>query len=285
MTTPRLLFLIPYFGRWPFWLPFFLQSCRFNPDVQWLFFTDCGTPPNAPDNVRFRAMSFDDYCTTVSARLRIDFRPQSPYKLCDLKPALGYVPADELVGFDFWGFSDIDLVYGDLRSYFSAERLQRVDLLSTHERRISGHLCLLRNNIRMCEAFMQVPGWQAKLASSEHNAFDEGAFSRLFIRHKSWPKRAILGGVAASSSKPSVRPMVGLPGTMVVSIFHDAGFGSMGDCSTTETASGSFPTSTSLAGSAMPGQPIAKMSCSAMPHWRYRIPGALLPRVFERFEY
>ena len=45
MTTPRLLFLIPYFGRWPFWMPFFLQSCRFNPDVQWLFFTDCGTPP------------------------------------------------------------------------------------------------------------------------------------------------------------------------------------------------------------------------------------------------
>lgn len=187
MAAPRLLFLIPYFGRWPFWMSYFLQSCRFNPDVQWLFFTDCGTPPDAPGNVQFRAVSFADYCANVSSRLGIAFQPQSPYKLCDLKPALGYVHANELSGFDYWGFSDIDLVYGDLRSYFSAERLQRFDLLSTHERRISGHLCLLRNNVQMREAFMQVPGWKAKLSSSEHIAFDEGAFSRLFIRHKNWP--------------------------------------------------------------------------------------------------
>jgi len=187
MASPRLLFLIPYFGRWPFWMPFFLQSCRFNPDVQWLFFTDCGTPSDAPDNVRFRNMSFADYCALVSTQLGIDFRPRNPYKLCDLKPALGYVHADELDSFDFWGFSDIDLVYGNLRGYFSAERLERFDLLSTHERRISGHLCLLRNNARMREAFMQVPGWKTKLASSEHNAYDEAAFSRLFIRHKNWP--------------------------------------------------------------------------------------------------
>ena len=56
MTAPRLLFVIPYFGRWPFWMPFFLKSCRFNPDVQWLFFTDCGALPDAPSNVRFRTI-------------------------------------------------------------------------------------------------------------------------------------------------------------------------------------------------------------------------------------
>ena len=59
------------------------------------------------------------------------------------------------------GFSDIDLVYGQLRGYFSEERLARYDLLSTHARRVSGHLCLLRNNERMRQAFMRVHGWQA----------------------------------------------------------------------------------------------------------------------------
>lgn len=187
MTRPRIRFLIPYFGRWPFWMPFFLQTCRFNPDVEWLFFTDCGTPEGAPNNVSFRPITFADYCKQVSARLGINFHPHSPYKLCDLKPALGYVHENELAGADFWGFSDIDLVYGDLRAYFSAERLARFDLLSTHERRVSGHLCLMRNTARMREAFMSVPGWQESLSSSEHNAFDEGAFSRLFIRNKNWP--------------------------------------------------------------------------------------------------
>lgn len=184
---PRIVFVIPYFGRWPFWMPFFLASCRANPSIDWLFFTDCGIPEKAPKNVSFRECSFSEYCALVSRRLSIDFSPSNPYKLCDLKPALGYVHEDCLEGYDFWGFSDIDLIYGDLRGYFGAQRLARFDLLSTHERRISGHLCLLRNNPRMREAFMQVPDWRAKLSSAEHNAFDEGAFSHLFIRHKNWP--------------------------------------------------------------------------------------------------
>ena len=187
MVAPRIRLLIPYFGRWPFWMPFFLESCRHNPDIDWLFFSDCGVPANLPANVVIEPMTFAAYCQLVSERLGIAFRPQSPYKLCDIKPALGHIHADRLDGFDFWGFSDIDLVYGDLRAYFTAERLARFDLLATHARRISGHLCLLRNSPRMREAFMQVPGWQQAFQQAEHLAFDEGAFSRLFIRRKNWP--------------------------------------------------------------------------------------------------
>lgn len=188
MAIPRIRFLIPYFGRWPFWMPFFLESCRHNPDIDWLFFSDCGAPDNLPVNVVVESMTFADYCQLVSERLGISFNPRSAYKLCDIKPALGYIHADRLDGFDFWGFSDIDLIYGNLRAYFSAERLARFDLLSTHERRISGHLCLLRNSTRMREAFMRVPDWQRAFQQTEHLAFDEGAFSRLFIRHKNWPE-------------------------------------------------------------------------------------------------
>lgn len=184
----RIRLLIPYFGRWPFWIPFFLQTCRWNPDIEWLFFTDCGEPDDLPDNVKIQPMSFAGYCQLVSKGLGISFNPASPYKLCDIKPALGYLHSEHLEGFDFWGFSDIDLIYGDLRQYFSKERLSRYDLISTHARRISGHLCMLRNNKRMREAFMNVPGWQARFEDPAHLAFDEGAFSRLFIRHKNWPE-------------------------------------------------------------------------------------------------
>ncbi|MNZ99499.1 hypothetical protein D3C78_1188280 [compost metagenome] len=169
-------------------MPFFLESCRYNPDIDWLFFSDCGAPDNLPGNVVIQPMTFAGYCQLVSERLGISFSPQSAYKLCDIKPALGYIHADCLEGFDFWGFSDIDLVYGNLRGYFTAERLARFDLLSTHDRRISGHLCLMRNTPRMREAFMQVPDWQGAFQQAEHLAFDEGAFSRLFIRRKNWPE-------------------------------------------------------------------------------------------------
>ncbi|QTQ32433.1 DUF6625 family protein [Aromatoleum bremense] len=184
---PRIRFIIPYFGRWPFWMGFFLRSCRSNPDIEWLFFTDCGVPADAPGNVEFRECSFNDYCRRVSARLDIDFQPSSPYKLCDLKPALGYIHADELTGVGYWGFGDIDLVYGELRRYLNAVNLTRFELLSTHANRVSGHLCLMRNSTRMREAFMAVLDWREKLQDPQHCVFDESAFSRLFIRHKNWP--------------------------------------------------------------------------------------------------
>ncbi len=186
-TGPSICFIIPYFGEWPFWFPFFLKSCEFNPTVTWHLHTDCGTPEDLPPNVKIFDSTFSDYCQRVSEVLHINFTPELPYKLCDLKPALGMVHEDELRPFDFWAFGDIDVIYGDIRRYFTTDRLERHDIFSTHRRRISGHLCLMRNNGDMRKAFMSVRGWQAYLCNPRHVTFDESAFSRLFVRHKNWP--------------------------------------------------------------------------------------------------
>jgi len=183
----RICFLIPYFGRWPFWMPYFIESCRANPSIQWILYTDCGPIPGCPQNVEIRPTSFADYCTLVEKKLEIRFAPTSPYKLCDLKPAFGYLHAEDIQGFDFWGFSDIDLVYGQLREYFTESRLARHHLFSTHERRVSGHLCLIRNDEKWNNLFRQVENWKASFSTIEHEAFDEDAFTRLFIKRKNWP--------------------------------------------------------------------------------------------------
>lgn len=184
---PRIRFIIPYFGRWPFWMPFFLKSCAHNPTIDWLIFTDCGVPEGAPENVCFEEISYQDYCQLVSDRLEIPFAPPNPYKLCDIKPALGYIHKEHVAGYDFWAFGDIDVIYGDLRAYFTNHRLAKKDLLSTHSRRVSGHLCLMRNTPEMLEAFKLIPDWKARFEDPVHMALDEGAFSRLFIGHKNWP--------------------------------------------------------------------------------------------------
>jgi len=154
----------------------------------WLFFSDCGVPENLPANVTVEPISFTDYCRKVSERLKIDFAPKEAYKLCDIKPALGYIHEDRLQGYDFWAFGDIDLVYGDLRSYFTAERLARYDLFSTHERRVAGHLCLMRNTSCKRELFMRIKDWQQRFTDNQHHALDEGAFSRIFLWRKNLPK-------------------------------------------------------------------------------------------------
>jgi hypothetical protein len=152
-----------------------------------MFYTDCGSLENCPPNVRLSAVSYTDYCELIGRALNINFLPVKPYKLCDIRPALGLIHEDQLKGYDFWGYGDIDLVYGDLRAYFTAERLARYNLFSTHARRVSGHLCLLRNNEEMRSAFMRVKHWELNMGAPEHLAFDERAFSKVFLRHKNSP--------------------------------------------------------------------------------------------------
>lgn len=180
--------LIPYFGKWPGWFDYFLLSCRYNPSVSWQFYTDCTVPESAPDNVKFTQMSFADYKAFVSARLGIAFDPDSPYKLCDIKQALPFIHQEDALGYDFVGFSDIDLVYGDLRKYFTEEKFKRFDFFSTHANRVSGHFCLMRNNEKMINAFRKIKHWQKRFEAQEHFALDEGAFSKIFIKRKNFPK-------------------------------------------------------------------------------------------------
>lgn len=188
IATTSILILMPYFGKWPFWMPLFLKSCEYNPDVNWLLIGDCGEPEGLPSNVDYQYSSFTDYCERVSTRLELDFHPDCPYKLCDLKPAYGFLHREEIQGYDFWGFGDLDLVYGDLRQVYTEEMLGKYDLISNHATRLSGHLCLLRNTERICTAFTKTPNWKDALENPQHLAIDEKAFSRLFVKHKNFPQ-------------------------------------------------------------------------------------------------
>ncbi len=186
--TPSIIIIIPYFGQWPFWMPFFIESCRANPDINWLLIGDCSVLEQLPDNVEQRNSDFASYCAFISERLDIRFNPSNPYKLCDLKPALGFIHAADVAGYDYWGFSDLDLIYGDLRAYFSDERLRRFKVLSTHERRISGHFCLLRNESELNSLFWKIPDFVRRAEDAQNHALDEGGFSRIFLWRKNFPK-------------------------------------------------------------------------------------------------
>lgn len=85
---PWLIMLCFYFGKWPAWINFFIENCKWNPDVHWRIYTDCGEPENNATNVDCITISFDDYKALVRSRFGIAFDPVHPYKLCDLRPAL-----------------------------------------------------------------------------------------------------------------------------------------------------------------------------------------------------
>lgn len=176
---PTVAIIIPYFGQWPKWSDLFFASCKTNSTVDFLIYSNQDLPSPATDakNIHFTKLFFEDYCQKVSHEIGINFVPSSAKKLCDLKPFYGYIHRNELSGYDFWGYGDVDLVWGDLRSFYTDEILNHYDVLSTHADRISGHLALIRNNKKYISKAFRIKNWQEKLENEKNMILDEQDFT------------------------------------------------------------------------------------------------------------
>lgn len=85
-------------------------------------------------------MSFDECRKLVDDKMGMEVALHNPYKFCDLKPCYGVIFADRLKEYDYWAFGDIDLIYGNIRRFFTNEILDRYTYISGF-----GHLTLVRN--------------------------------------------------------------------------------------------------------------------------------------------
>ena len=141
----RILIIIPYFGTWPLWIKYFLQSCAYNSSIHWLLYTDCTKPTHYPNNIRFESKNLDDFNTLASEKLDFGIEINYPYKICDLKPAFGQIFSDYLDDYDFWGYADLDLIFGNISSFLTDDLLEMYDVISVRENYLAGHFTLYRN--------------------------------------------------------------------------------------------------------------------------------------------
>lgn len=167
--------IIPYFGKFPPYFDFFIESCRCNSEISFLIFTDQISLPNLPDNVIIQTCSFEDIKKLVQNKLALDIKRLkafSPYKLCDYRPAYGKIFEDYLTDADFWGFCDVDLVFGRIFNILSIEEFQESERILTQ-----GHLTFYKNSERMKLMFLKnikkgVNFWNA-ISFKEPAFFDE----------------------------------------------------------------------------------------------------------------
>lgn len=176
----KIVLILPWFGPWPPWMSLFLESCRWNPTVDFVLISDADIPEDLPPNVLLRPRTFADHKSHIVESLRLRPKWNSPYKLVDFKPVLGYLFPELIEGYDYWGYGDIDVIYGNIRRIFTDEYLDH-DVISTHRDIVSGHLALVRNDGKLHKAFRRVLHWRYFLQAARHMSFDERIFSMLFI--------------------------------------------------------------------------------------------------------
>lgn len=142
-------FIIPYFGRFPDTFPIFLKSCRENPDFDWLLLTNDDRPFAYPENVHPERCTLAEFLTLAEERLGFPVRVDEPHKLCDFKPAYGFLLEDRLQDYRFWGYCDLDTVMGKLGSLLTEELLENYDKLFC-----LGHMTIFRNTPENNRVFM-----------------------------------------------------------------------------------------------------------------------------------
>lgn len=141
-------FVIPYFGRFNNYFQQWLDSCAANPTVDWILFTDDLRPFDYPDNVHVHNATLEDIKKREEEAFGFPVCLDKPYKLCDSKPLYGKIFEEELRGYDYWGFCDLDLIWGDIRKFLTDE------LLDENYRIFKwGHCSIMRNIPEVNEFF------------------------------------------------------------------------------------------------------------------------------------
>lgn len=197
----KIALIIPYFTAYPpIWLNLNFYTCSKQSNIDFVYFTDCDEIiylASKYSNIICHKISFEDYCNNVSNRLGLAFHPQHAYKLCDLKPFYGFIHEDILKQYDFWGYGDNDLVYGNLEVLTSDNMLSSYDVITTMSERIAGHFAIFRNNEKYRTLGFKCPQWKEHLLLNEHVGFDESDWVRLVL-----PEKRILTAIYKSLFKP-----------------------------------------------------------------------------------
>lgn len=135
----RIAVIVAWFGPLPAFFPAWLRSAEMNPDVDFFLFFDQEVKSEA-ENIHIISTTLEAEVQRAEKALGESVTIKNAYKFCDLRPFFGLVYEDFLKGYDFWGYCDIDLVFGQIRKFLTDDVLGRFERFYEW-----GHFSLLRN--------------------------------------------------------------------------------------------------------------------------------------------
>lgn len=166
--------IIVYFGRFPAWMPAYLESCKWNKNFDFLIFSDANFAyANIPKNVTIAPLTLEQF-NNIYLRSFPNNKPiKFHYKLCDLKPIYGILFHEYIKNYPFFWWGDLDVIYGNIEKYLTDEMLKQ-EVISFHWRHISGHLCLVQTKLAKI-LYLAFPDWSEKVNFDRHVGLDEPA--------------------------------------------------------------------------------------------------------------
>lgn len=134
-----IVIIFPYFGKLPAQYNLWRESAIRNPSVDFMFFTDADVKP--AKNIIVNKVTFEEFRGYIQDIFDFEIVLDRPYILCDFKPAYGQALQKFISKYDYWGYGDLDLIYGDIRAFLTEDILSRYKFFLGY-----GHLTLYHND-------------------------------------------------------------------------------------------------------------------------------------------
>lgn len=180
---PRLALLNCYIGKLPNYFEYWLRSCAQNPEVDFYLITDNDTSSfTVTSNIHLIQTSLEELRKQINDCYPFEISLESPYKLTDFKPAYGHIFCKLFEPYDYWGYCDIDMIFGDLSKFVMPridEGFEKIYQL--------GHLTVYRNTEDMRKLYMQHGGmftYHTVFTRPEFYSFDEHCGQMLIAKRQ-----------------------------------------------------------------------------------------------------
>jgi len=166
----KILIILPYFGKFDSLFPFWLQSCSYNNTIDFLIITNDKTRYDYPPNVKVVYTEFEQLRQKIQSFYDFQISLEAPYRLCNFRPAYGEIFKEYLNGYDYWGFSDCDMLFGDLRKFLPSD-YEQYDKIG-----VFGHLSLIKNTSENNTLYRYNNAYKIAFTQNRPLFFDEDAF-------------------------------------------------------------------------------------------------------------
>ena len=172
--TPRIGLVTVFVGDLPDYVGPFLLSCGVNPLFDVHVVSDREPPLAPPPNVHWHRETLGRFNERAREALDLPVNVEKPYKLCDFKPTFGALYDDFLSDYEFWGYCDVDMVWGNVSHFVDDTVLDEVDVYSiAGPGFLSGAFTMFRNSGPAARLFERAPGYRHVLTSPTHYSFCE----------------------------------------------------------------------------------------------------------------
>jgi hypothetical protein len=175
--TRRAMVLITHFGALPEWFDIWLHTAKLNRGID--FYLCQEVIESCRDgNVFFNKMTLEDF--NILPLLRAEgYAIRNPYKFCDYRPLIAEAFPEVVSPYEYWGWGDLDVIYGDILSVVEPSFDRRFDYVSTGWQGESGPLGFLKNSQQVNRLWRLLPDVHSQLNNEKYVGLDERQFVSL----------------------------------------------------------------------------------------------------------